>query len=67
METLKEDADYKGAFYVEPEQPTPDPEATPKPMFTDSNPQQTPPPKHTSLAELMRQKNENPDMVVSYD
>lgn len=49
---------------VEP--PKPDP-ANPKPKFSDPNPQTPPPPKKHSLTELMKMKNENPNMQVKYE
>lgn len=46
-------------------EPTPAPE-TPKPSFGGSTPGANPQPQKPSLSELMKAKNENPDMVVSF-
>ena len=69
MDGLKSSDDYKGAFAPEvaPE-PTPAPAPpAPKPQFSDPNPIKPQPKPKINLAELMRKKNENPNMEVKFD
>ncbi len=69
MDGLKSNDDYKGAFVTEVVPPTaPDPvPPAPKPQFSDPNPIKPQPKAKISLAELMRKKNENPSMKVTFD
>lgn len=70
MKSLMEDDDYKEAF-VRPkpqiEEKKNIDDKTKKPQFASATKQNSVPPKKISLAELMKQKNENPNMAVSFD
>lgn len=64
------DTDYMAnnadSFVVDEPEPAPTPAPGPKPSFGGSTPGPDPQPAKPSLSEMMKAKNENPDMVVSF-
>lgn len=72
MKDLMENDDYKAAFVTSA--PVPDPTPAPEPTPAPNHPQwaapkhdPNTPPKKKSLLELMKEKNENPNMVIDFD
>lgn len=62
----KQQTDNPDAFKPK-EDPKPDPAPNTKPQFADPKPQQNPPKPTTRLADLMKQKNDNPNTVIKFD
>ena len=69
LDGLKSDEKTKSAFAeVAPaDPPAPADPAKPKPKFTDPKPKSIEPKPHTSLTDLMKMKNANPDAEINYD
>lgn len=68
MDNLMKDEDYKGAFMVDDPTPPPAPPADPRnPKWGNPNPGDPPPKPKKSLTELMKQKNEHPEMEIKFD
>lgn len=74
LDGLQKDEKTKSAFVLDTPAPAPEPTPTPapapakpKPKFADPAPKQPTPKPRPKLSELMQQKNEHPDAVITFE